>query len=88
MRFIGRVPTSADQRTAFESHAGAIVLNNAGDILAYGAVLRPRKTGKIRTAEGSRTKAAIGASHYGLGVKVSSDGDITFYEDGKLFLKA
>jgi hypothetical protein len=66
---------------------GAIVLDNAGSIRAYGAVLRPKRTGKIRTAEGSRTKAAIGASYYGLSVKVSSDGDITFYENGKPFLK-
>jgi hypothetical protein len=67
---------------------GAIVLDNGGHILAYAAVLQPRKRGKTGLAEGSRTKAAIGASKYGLAVKVSSDGDITFYEDGKPFLKA
>lgn len=66
---------------------GAVVLDNAGTIRAYGAVLRPEKSGTIRTAEGSRTKAAIGASNYGLSVKVSSDGDITFYENGRPFLK-
>lgn len=65
---------------------GAMVLNNSANILAYGAVLRPRKTGRLRGSEGSRTKAAIGASHYGLSVKVSSDGDITVYHDGKQFI--
>jgi hypothetical protein len=65
---------------------GAVVLNNSGHVLAYGAVLRPRRTGRLRGSEGSRTKAAIGASHYGLSVKVSSDGDITVYHGGKKFI--
>jgi len=65
---------------------GAVVLNNKGDILAYGAVLQPRKRGKVGPAEGSRTKAAIGASNYGLSVKISSDGDISFYESGEKYL--
>lgn len=66
---------------------GAIVLSNKGEILAYAAVLQPRKKGKTGLAEGSRTKAAIGASKYGLAIKISSDGDITFFENGKSFLK-
>jgi acylphosphatase len=37
----------------------------------------------VRAAEGSRTKAAIGASNYGLAIKISSDGDITVYAAGK-----
>jgi hypothetical protein len=65
---------------------GAVVLNNNGQILAYAAVLQPKRRGKVGPAEGSRTKAAIGASKYGLAIKVSSDGDITFYEDGKKYL--
>lgn len=66
---------------------GAVVLANSGRILAYGAVLQPRKAGKIRGSEGSRTKAAIGASMYGLAVKISSDGDITVYYDGSEFFR-
>jgi hypothetical protein len=66
---------------------GAVVLNNSAAILAYGAVLRPRKLGHVRGSEGSRTKAAIGASFYGLAVKVSSDGDITVYHRGKEFIR-
>ncbi|MCH8342387.1 MAG: DNA integrity scanning protein DisA nucleotide-binding domain protein [Planctomycetes bacterium] len=65
---------------------GAIVMNNRGQILAYGAVLNPQKKGRISRAEGSRTKAAIGASHYGLAVKVSADGDITVYHQGNRFI--
>jgi hypothetical protein len=66
---------------------GAVVLDNSGHILAYGAVLQPKKAGKLRGTEGSRTKAAIGASNYGLAVKVSSDGDITVYSKGREFIR-
>jgi DNA integrity scanning protein DisA with diadenylate cyclase activity len=60
---------------------------NTGQILAYGAVLDPQRKGRVRAAEGSRTKAAIGASNYGLAIKVSSDGDITVYAAGKQLIK-
>ncbi|MBI3097937.1 MAG: DNA integrity scanning protein DisA nucleotide-binding domain protein [Planctomycetes bacterium] len=62
---------------------GAVVVENTGYIMAYGAVLNPRRKGRIDSAEGSRTKAATGASHYGLALKVSSDGDITLFAGGK-----
>lgn len=65
---------------------GAVVLDNSARLLAFGAVLRPHRTGRLRGAEGSRTKAAIGASHYWLSVKISSDGDITVYHNGKQFI--
>lgn len=60
---------------------GAIVVSNTGKLLAYGAVLVPKRGGgkRARQSEGSRTKAAIGASNYGVALKVSSDGDITAY---------
>jgi len=66
---------------------GAVVLGNSGEVLAYGAVVEPRRKGRIQAVEGSRTKAAIGASYYGLSVKVSSDGDITVFTKGKEFIK-
>lgn len=66
---------------------GAIVLANSGEILAYAAVLRPKRVGHIRGTEGSRTKAAIGASNYGLAVKISSDGDIVVYQNSDEFLR-
>jgi hypothetical protein len=65
---------------------GAVVLANSGDVLAYGAILQPKKSGRTHGAEGSRTKAAIGASKYGLALKISSDGDITVYFGGKEFM--
>ena len=64
-----------------------VVLDNGGRILAYGAVLDPKKKGRLRGTEGSRTKAAIGASNYGLAIKISSDGDITVYHDGEKFIR-
>ena len=66
---------------------GAVVLDNSGRIRAYGAVLQPRKSGKLRGTEGSRTKAAIGSSNYGLAVKISSDGDISVYYKGSEFIR-
>jgi hypothetical protein len=65
---------------------GATIVSNTGKLLAYGAVLQPKIKGNISPAEGSRTKAAIGFSHYGLAIKISSDGDITCYDNGKSFL--
>ena len=65
---------------------GAVVLANSGEILAYGAVLQPKRAGHTSGAEGSRTKAAIGASNYCLAVKVSSDGDISVYHHGEKFI--
>ena len=65
---------------------GAVVFGNKGDLLAYGAILEPKKKGRITGTEGSRSKAAIGSSNYGLSIKVSSDGDITVYVQGKELL--
>lgn len=65
---------------------GAIVLANDGELLAYGAVLETKARGAVRKAEGSRTKAAIGASSFGIAVKVSADGDITYFYNGKHYL--
>lgn len=65
---------------------GAVVVNNSGSVRAFGAVLRPKKKGRLKGTEGSRTQAAIGSSNYGLAVKISSDGAITVYHGGLEFL--
>ena len=65
---------------------GGIVLENSGKILSYGAILQPKKTGRLSGSEGSRTKAAIGASKYGLAVKISADGGIVVYHNGDEFI--
>jgi hypothetical protein len=66
---------------------GAVVLANSGRVLAYGAVLQPKKVGRLEGTEGSRTKAAIGASKYGLAMKISADGEITVYHEGEAFIR-
>lgn len=58
---------------------GALVFSNNGKLLAYGAVLEYPKRSKVRKEEGSRSKAAKGASKYGLSIKISSDGGIKCY---------
>jgi len=66
---------------------GAVVLANSGKVLAYGAILTQRGVGGLAGTEGSRTKAAIGASKYGLAIKISADGEITVYHEGEEFIR-
>lgn len=84
-RTIQSLPRSVAAELA--SLDGAVVLRNSGQIVAYGAILQPNNTGALNGSEGSRTKAAIGASNYGLAVKVSSDGDISVYYQGNEFIR-
>jgi DNA integrity scanning protein DisA with diadenylate cyclase activity len=67
---------------------GAIVIDNTGKIRAYGAVLKPgnKAAKKGQRVEGSRTQAAIAASHFGLAIKISSDGDITVFTNGNEYI--
>lgn len=67
---------------------GAIVIDNTGNIRAYGAVLKTglRAANKGKRVEGSRTQAAIAASQYGLTIKISSDGDITVFAGGEEYI--
>jgi hypothetical protein len=58
---------------------GALVVGNRGQVLSYAAIIEPARRTRSRASEGSRTRAAIAASRYGMAVKVSSDGDITAY---------
>ena len=58
---------------------GALVLDNSGRVLAFGAIINSHKdaNGEI----GARSTAALSAHLYGLKVfKVSSDGEITLYQ--------
>ncbi len=79
-RRIQRLPRSVAVELA--AIDGAVVVNNHGELIAYGAVLEPNRKGMVAVEEGSRTKAAIGASNYGLAVKVSADGEIAAYIKG------
>jgi hypothetical protein len=62
---------------------GGIVLDRAGNLLAFGAILRP--AGDLtdsRASEGGRTTAAMQSSHYGAALKISEDGIVSFYKGG------
>jgi predicted aconitase with swiveling domain len=63
---------------------GSIVLDRDGNLLAFGAILRhsPVVAMPDEVAEGSRTAAAIAASQFGIVLKVSGDGRLSFYKSG------
>lgn len=74
--------------TVLESIAridGAIVLDQASNLMAFGAILRHHVEPALDryTAEGGRTTAAIVASRYGQVLKVSEDGLVGFYAAGR-----
>ena len=66
---------------------GALVFSNNGYLLAYGAVVTPKMKKGMNKEEGSRSKAAIGASTYGLSIKISADGGIGVYQNAKKFIE-
>jgi hypothetical protein len=63
---------------------GSIVMDRDGNLLAFGAILRhsPVTVAPDEIEEGSRTSAAIAASHFGTVLKVSEDGRLSFYQRG------
>lgn len=64
---------------------GAVVTDVAGDILSYGAILRVSHEMSLapRAVEGARTTAALAASHHGPVLKVSEDGQLTMFLNGR-----
>ena len=60
---------------------GAVVTDREGRLLAFGAILRGQPgPGAV---EGARASAAIGASFHGPVLKVSEDGSLAMYLDGR-----
>jgi hypothetical protein len=62
---------------------GAIVLDSASNLLAFGAILRHDLTmaPEAEIIEGSRTTAALESSKFGSVLKISEDGLVSFYKD-------
>jgi hypothetical protein len=62
---------------------GAIVLDTASNLLAFGAILRHDLTmaPEAEIVEGSRTTAALESSKFGSVLKISEDGLVSFYKD-------
>jgi hypothetical protein len=61
---------------------GGIVMDRRGRLLAFGAILRTGG-GALAALDGGRTTAALHASHFGLALKVSEDGVVSFYRSGQ-----
>lgn len=66
---------------ALASLDGATVVDREGHLLAAGAILRYSPNDDLRRdGEGARTTAAMAASQFGLVLKVSEDGAISFFD--------
>jgi hypothetical protein len=81
----GRAATELDASVlaALASLDGATVVDRTGRLLAAGAILRHPPIDSAEpggVVEGARTSAAMAASRIGPVLKVSEDGDITFYD--------
>jgi hypothetical protein len=61
---------------------GALAVDRDGRLLAFGAILR-HDASDLTAAEGARTTAAYVASRFGPVLKVSEDGIISCYLDGR-----
>lgn len=66
---------------------GATLFDRNLNIISFGEILNNSKKSKDTQMYGARTNAAISASYFGLAVKVSEDGDIEVYKEGKLIYK-
>ena len=60
---------------------GGIVLDRDGRLLAFGAILRSAGE-PLAAQEGGRATAAVHASRFGLALKISEDGPVSFYRGG------
>jgi DNA integrity scanning protein DisA with diadenylate cyclase activity len=81
----GRTVTELDLSvlSTLASLDGAIVVDREGRLLAAGAILRHPASEQLEIGgiiEGARTTAAMAASKFGPVLKVSEDGEITFYD--------
>jgi hypothetical protein len=62
-----------------------IVLDRDSNLLAFGAIFRHPDMADLHpeNIEGGRTTAAISASRFGSVLKISEDGLISFFQNGK-----
>ena len=86
----GRTATDLDQSvlSTLASLDGAIVVDRDGRLLAAGAILRHPQSDELLQGgfiEGARTTAATAASRFGPVLKVSEDGEITFYDRERIW---
>lgn len=60
---------------------GAIIMDYHLNILSFGEMISSRANNSGKDYRGARTLAALSASYYGLGLKVSEDGDMLVFEN-------
>lgn len=65
---------------------GAVLLDSSCNILSYGELIKVDSERKKEIQRGARTSAAISASKFGLSIKISEDGDINVFENGKVIM--
>jgi DNA integrity scanning protein DisA with diadenylate cyclase activity len=70
---------------AIASIDGAVVVDQEGRLLTFGAILRiaPEVLQMVRSVQGARTLAALAASQHGPVLKVSQDGYLTMFLKGR-----
>ena len=64
---------------------GLTTVAKSGRVLECGQIIRVKEnlSAHWQRAGGGRTQAALAASRYGLVIKISEDGPISFFEDGR-----
>jgi hypothetical protein len=79
-RLLDMAPTVLETLSRLD---GAIVLDSASNLLAFGAILRHDLTmaPEAEIVEGSRTTAALESSKFGSVLKISEDGLVSFYKN-------
>ena len=84
----GRTAIDLDPSVLFTLAAldGAIAVDEAGRLFAVGAILRHPPSEEFGgVIEGARTTAAMTASKFGPVLKISEDGEITFYDRERIW---
>jgi len=66
---------------------GLTTIDCGGRILGAGEIINLQVAGGAQISGGGRTQAAITASNYGLAIKISEDGPISLFRDGKPQIK-
>lgn len=66
---------------------GLTTIDRTGRILSAGEIIELQTEGGPRVSGGGRTQAAIAASKYGFAIKISEDGPISLFKDGRLQIK-
>jgi len=66
---------------------GLTTIDCKGQILSAGEIIDIHSGHDTQISGGGRTQAAVAASKYGLAIKISEDGPISLFKDGKLQIK-